>query len=125
MTHSLDTAKKHYYFRHKQLNAASGSSALREVVFKHGFSSTDQVEKAPSVSVSPRKSWTQKEMNELKKVFQDDLANNLLSIETVRQRLKENESLHSKLNASARQIYDKLRSLAVSGQVSNSVGASI
>ena len=50
---------------------------------------------------------------------------NLLSIETVRQRLTEDESLHSKLNATTRQTYDKLRSLAVSGQVSKSVGLSI
>ena len=40
MTHSLDTAKKHYYVRRKQLSAASGSSALMEVVFKHSFSLT-------------------------------------------------------------------------------------
>ena len=84
MTHSLDTIKKHYYVRHKQLSAASGSSALREIVFKHGFSSTSaQLEEAPSVSVSPRKYWKQEEVNELKKAFQDDLRNNLLSIETV------------------------------------------
>ena len=37
MTHSLDTAKKCYYVRRKQLSDAAGSSALREVVFKHGF----------------------------------------------------------------------------------------
>ena len=56
MNNGLDTAKKHYYVRHKQLSAASGSSTLREVVFKHGFSSTStQLEEAPSVSVSPIK----------------------------------------------------------------------
>ena len=125
MTHSLDTAKKHYYVRRKQLSAASGSSALREVVFKHDFSSSAQLEEAPSVSVSPRKYWKQEEINELKKAFQDDLANNLLSIETVRQRLTKDDSLQSKLNATTRQTYDKLRSLAVSGQVFNSVGVSI
>ena len=95
-------------------------------MFNHGFSSTSaQLEEALSISVSPRKYWKQKEINELKKALQDDLANNLLSIETVRQRLTEDESLQSKLNASTRQTYNKLRCLAVSGQVSNSVGASI
>ena len=116
MAHSLDTAKKHYYVRRKQLSAASGSSALREVVFKHDFSSSAQLEEAPSVSVSPRRYWKQEEINEMKKAFQDDLANNLLSIETVRQRLTEDDSLQSKLNATTRQTYDKLRSLAVSGK---------
>ena len=126
MTHSLDTAKKHYYVRRKQLSAASGSSALREVVFKHGFSSTSaQLEEASSVSVSTRKYWKQEEINELKKAFQDDLTNNLLSVDTVRQRLAADEGLNSKLNATTRQTYDKLRSLAVSEQVSNSVGVSI
>ena len=57
MTHSLDTAKKHYYVRLKQLSAASGSSALMEVVFKHGFSTLAQLEEAPSVSVFPGKYW--------------------------------------------------------------------
>ena len=123
MTQSLDPVKKHYYVRHKQLSAISGSSALKEVVFKHVFSSTlAQLEKAPSVSVSPRKYWKQGEINEQKKAFQEDWANNLLSIKTVFQRLTEDESLHSKLNATTRQTYDKSRSLAVSGQVSNSVG---
>ena len=99
---------------------------MREVVFKHGFSSTlGQLGEAPSFSVSARKYWKQEEISELKKAFQDDLSNNLLSIETVRQRLTEDESLHSKLNATTRQTYDKLRSLAVSGQVSNSVGLSV
>ena len=108
------------------MSAVSGSSALREVVFKHGFSSTlGQLGEAPSVSFPPRKYWKQEEISELKKAFQDDLAKNLLSIETVRQRLTEDESLHSKLNATTRSTYDKLRSLAVSGQVSNSVGVSI
>ena len=126
MTHSLEKAKEHYQVRRKQLSGASGSSVLKEVVFNHDFSSTSaQLEEALSVSVSPRKYWKQKEINELKKAFQDDLANNLLSIETVRQRLTEDESLHSKLNASTRQTYNKLRCLAVSGQVSNSVGVSI
>ena len=61
----------------------------------------------------------------MKKAFQDDLANNLLSLETVCRRLTEDERLHWKLNATTRQTYDKLRSLTVSGQVSNSVGVSI
>ena len=123
MTQSLDPVKKHYYVRRKQLSAVSGSSALKEVVFKHFFSSTlVQLEKAPSVSVSPRKYWKQGEINEQKKAFQDDWANNLLSIKTVCQRLTEDQSLHSKLNATTRQTYDELRSLAVLGQVSNSVG---
>ena len=62
ITHSLDTAKKHYYVRRKQLSA--GSSALMEVVFQYGFSSTlAQLEKASSVSVSPRKYWKQEEIN--------------------------------------------------------------
>ena len=70
MNNGLDTAKKHYYVRHKQLSAASGSSTLREVVFKHGFSSTStQLEEAPSVSVSPIKYWKQEELHELKKAF--------------------------------------------------------
>ena len=68
----------------KQLSAASGSSVLREVVFRHGFSKLAQLEEASSVSVPPRKCWKQEEINEPKKAFQDDLANNLLSIETVR-----------------------------------------
>ena len=90
-------------------------------MFKHVFSSTlAQLEKAPSVSVSPRKYWKQGEINEQKKAFQEDWANNLLSIKTVFQRLTEDESLHSKLNATTRQTYDDLRSLAVLGQVSNS-----
>ena len=49
-------------------------------MFKHGFSSTSsQLEEAPSVCVSPRKYWKLEEINELKKPFQDDLENNLLS----------------------------------------------
>ena len=76
---------------------------MREVVLKHGFSSTlGQFGELPSVSFPPRKYWKKEEKSELKKAFQDDLANNLLSIETVRQRLIEDESLHSKLNATTR-----------------------
>ena len=123
MTQSLDPVKNHYYVRCKQLSEVSGSSALKEVVFKHVFSSTlAQLEKSPSVSVSPRKYWKQGEINEQKKAFQDDWANNLLSIKTVSERLTEDQSLHSKLNATTRQTYDELRSLAVLGQVSNLVG---
>ena len=103
--------------------------SLRIVSFEGGcvqtwFSSTSgQLEEASSVSW--RKYWKQEEINVLKKAFQDNLANNLVSIETVRQRLTEDESLHSKLNATTLQTYNKLRSLAVSGQVSSSVGVSI
>ena len=74
LTRSLDTVKKHYCVRRKQLSAVSGLSAMREVVFKHGFSSTlGQLGEAPSVSVSSRKYWKQEEISELKKAFQDDL----------------------------------------------------
>ena len=101
MAHSTKTAEAHYVIRKKQLSAASGSTALRSL-----SNFTKETEKQPKTS--KRKLWNSEETLNLKKVCADEI-NNGVTLESIRL----NKELH-KIDATERQVYDKVRSLSQS-----------
>ena len=97
MAHSQKTAAIHYCVRKKQLNAAAGSTALRKV-----FEKTESTASSPK---SPRKNWTDAEIKILKDLFSEEI-DRILTFDVIKMKLKTVD-----IEASDRQIHDKLRSL--------------
>ena len=97
MAHSEKTAAIHYYVRKNQLNAAAGSTALQKVF--------EKTESTASYCKSPRKNWTDAEIKILKDIFSEEI-DGILIFDVIKTKMKTVD-----IEASDRQIYDKLRSL--------------
>lgn len=96
MAHSIKTADQHYYLRNIEKSSLIGTSSVTNL-----FHGTDDINKTPT----KKKTWTEKECEVLKHTFDEE---NEISLSEVK---KKSDSLSS-LNASPRQMYDKLRRMS-------------
>ena len=113
MAHSNKTAEIHYYIRKKQLSAASGTTALRQINNQRTCHSDpvilkDQVN--TPVASPNRKKWESKETEFLRSILTDQIQCGSVTKEEIRDKRSELEAIE----ASERQLYDKARSLVKS-----------
>ena len=112
MAHSDKTAEIHYYIRKKQLSAASGTTALRQI--SKPTSHSDPVIREDQVSTpisSPnRKIWEPEETDILRSILTDPIQSGSVTMEEIREKKPELDSIE----ASEKQLYHKARSLAKS-----------
>ena len=108
MTHSLDTAKKHYHIRSKQLSATTAGAVIGKYFGLRSESPTKiQEDKTPPRS--PKHVWTPYETVLLESVFAEELKdrNCYVDIDIVRERLPQ----LCMITATEKQIVDKIRYL--------------
>ena len=104
MLHSEETADIHYATRNLQIAAAKGSQVVRGV-----FNQPSAVPDASSVTSllignSPRKNWSAEEMHILQETFP--------ALSASKSEIKKKHGSLTSLNASPKQIYDKMRRMS-------------
>ena len=101
MDHSMKMAEKHYYMQQK----VKFSAKANEVFRSHFYGlETISPSKAPT---TPKKKWNEKEINEIKCVFSEDLVLNYVSLTEVNGK----KMRFNAIQASPKQIYDKVWSM--------------
>ena len=95
MTHSKKTADEHYYVREKERAATKGSQVIRNF-----YKGNDLAQH------SPKRQWLPAEILLLQEEFMDSIENKKVNLNEVRERVKK-----MKIDASPKQVYDKVRSL--------------
>ena len=101
MSHSLKTAENHYHLRNKQKSAVIAGGTIRELYSEVSPSKERQC------TTPQKKVWKEEEIDILKETFDADQHNSSISV-------RDNctkDNLCERINASPKQIFDKLKSM--------------
>ena len=104
MLHSEKTADIHYATANLQIASAKRSQVVRGVFNQPSAAPGASSEASSLIGNSPRKNWSAEEMHILQKAF--------LALSASKSEIKKKHDSLTSLNASPKQIYDKMRRMS-------------
>lgn len=110
LLHSEKTQKKHYDVRRRELSTARGASHVGNLLrFKSVTSPKKMKLNNSDIQVgSPRRKWTDNEIEEIEKLFADSIKEEMVTMEIVRAMSADFKYLN---DVPLKKIYDKIRSI--------------
>jgi len=104
MSHSTTTADAIYHLRDREKTASAGAEAIRS----HFLRTPTKIISSPETARSPRVDWEIKDIEFLRKLFAPDIADGYITMARIKETRLNWVSIK---NTSERQIYDKVRNL--------------